>query len=276
MNYAQAFAQYEAVLAANGVEKAALTYVFNDWKDWSRLDFILHQSHEIPEADLRQLDRITKLLKQHIPAQYITKKAYFADLTLTVDERVLIPRPETEELVNLILEENPDESLTVLDIGTGSGAIAIALAKTRKNWQISASDISKKALLLAQDNARANQTAVNFLHSDVFSQISDKYDIIVSNPPYIAFEDRNEVGQNVLLHEPHLALFADNEGLSVYQKIAEGAAEHLTAGGRIYLEIGYKQGASVSEIFRNYFSDKRIRLLQDSFGKDRMVVIDDG
>lgn len=276
MNYAQAFAQYEAVLAANGEEKAALAYVFNDWKDWSRLDFILHQSHEIPEADLRQLDRITKLLKQHIPAQYITKKAYFADLTLTVDERVLIPRPETEELVNLILEENPDESLTVLDIGTGSGAIAIALAKTRKNWQISASDISKKALLLAQDNARANQTAVNFLHSDVFSQISDKYDIIVSNPPYIAFEDRNEVGQNVLLHEPHLALFADNEGLSVYQKIAGGAAEHLTAGGRIYLEIGYKQGASVSEIFRNYFSDKRIRLLQDSFGKDRMVVIDDG
>lgn len=276
MNYAQAFAQYEAVLAANGVEKVALAYVFNDWKDWSRLDFILHQSHEIPEADLRQLDKITKLLKQHIPAQYITKKAYFADLTLTVDERVLIPRPETEELVNLILEENPDESLTVLDIGTGSGAIAIALAKARKNWQISASDISKKALLLAQDNARANQTAVNFLHSDVFSQISDKYDIIVSNPPYIAFEDRNEVGQNVLLHEPHLALFADNEGLSVYQKIAEGVAEHLTAGGRIYLEIGYKQGASVSEIFRNYFSDKRIRLLQDSFGKDRMVVIDDG
>lgn len=276
MNYAQAFAQYEAVLAANGEEKAALAYVFNDWKDWSRLDFILHQSHEIPEADLRQLDKITKLLKQHIPAQYITKKAYFADLTLTVDERVLIPRPETEELVNLILEENPDESLTVLDIGTGSGAIAIALAKARKNWQISASDISKKALLLAQDNARANQTAVNFLHSDVFSQISDKYDIIVSNPPYIAFEDRNEVGQNVLLHEPHLALFADNEGLSVYQKIAESAAEHLTAGGRIYLEIGYKQGASVSEIFRNYFSDKRIRLLQDSFGKDRMVVIDDG
>ncbi|MGT2924210.1 peptide chain release factor N(5)-glutamine methyltransferase [Streptococcus caviae] len=276
MNYAQAFAQYEADLAANGEEKEALAYVFNDWKNWNRLDFILHQSHEIPEADLRQLDRITKLLKQHMPAQYLTGKAYFADLTLAVDERVLIPRPETEELVNLILEENPDESLTVLDIGTGSGAIAVALAKARTSWQISASDISEEALLLAQDNAKANQAAVNFLHSDVFSQISDKYDIIVSNPPYIAFEDRNEVGQNVLLHEPHLALFAENDGLAVYQKIAEGAAEHLNAKGKIYLEIGYKQGIPVSELFRNYFPDKRTRLLQDSFGKDRMVVIDDG
>lgn len=276
MNYAQAFAQYEADLAADGEEKEALAYVFNDWKSWSRLDFILHQSREIPEADLRQLDRITKLLKQHIPAQYITGKAYFADLTLAVDERVLIPRPETEELVNLILEENPDKSLTVLDIGTGSGAIAVALAKTRTSWQISASDISKEALLLAQDNAKSNQAAITFLRSDVFSQISDKYDIIVSNPPYIAFEDRNEVGQNVLLHEPHLALFAENDGLAVYQKIAEGVAEHLNAGGKIYLEIGYKQGNLVSELFRNYFSDKRIRLLRDSFGKDRMVVIDDG
>lgn len=276
MNYAQAFAQYEADLIAVGEEKEGLAYVFNEWKNWSRLDFILHQPREIPEADLRQLDRITKLLKQHLPAQYIAKKAYFADLTLTVDERVLIPRPETEELVNLILEENPDEPLTVLDIGTGSGAIALALAKARAGWQVSASDVSREALLLAQDNAKANQVTVNFLHSDVFSQISDKYDIIVSNPPYIAFKDKDEVGRNVLLHEPHLALFADNDGLAVYQRIAEGAGKHLTAGGKIYLEIGYKQGYPVSQLFQQHFPDKRVRLLQDMFGKDRMVVIDDG
>ncbi|MGT2649024.1 peptide chain release factor N(5)-glutamine methyltransferase [Streptococcus troglodytae] len=277
MNYGQVFAQYESELEALGEEKESLAYVFKDCKGWNQTDFILQQPQEIAEADLTKLEEIMQQLRQHIPAQYITGKAYFADLILSVDERVLIPRPETEELVKLILKENQHRSSAkLLDIGTGSGAIALALAKAQPDWRVWASDISEDALNLAQENATVNQAAVTFLHSDIFSQISDKYDIIVSNPPYISLRDQDEVEQNVLAHEPHLALFADNDGLAFYQKLALEAERYLKLTGKIYLEIGYKQGKAVSQLFERQFPNKRVRLLQDSFGKDRMVVVDDG
>ena len=265
MNYGQVFAQYESELEALGEEKESLVYVFKDCKGWNQTDFILQQPQEIAEADLTKLEEIMQQLRQHIPAQYIAGKAYFADSILSVDERVLIPRPETEELVKLILKENQHRSSAkLLDIGTGSGAIALALAKAQPDWQVWASDISEDALNLAQENATVNQAAVTFLQSDIFSHISDKYDIIVSNPPYIS------------LREPHLALFADNDGLAFYQKLALEAEHYLKLTGKIYLEIGYKQGEAVSQLFERQFPNKRVRLLQDSFGKDRMVVVDDG
>ncbi|BAL69285.1 putative protoporphyrinogen oxidase [Streptococcus mutans LJ23] len=277
MNYGQVFAQYESELEALGEEKESLAYVFKDCKGWNQTDFILQQPQEIAEEDLTKLEEIMQQLRQHIPAQYITGKAYFADLILSVDERVLIPRPETEELVKLILKENQHRSSAkLLDIGTGSGAIALALAKAQPDWQVWASDISEDALNLAQENATVNQAAVTFLQSDIFSHISDKYDIIVSNPPYISLRDQDEVEQNVLEHEPHLALFADNDGLAFYQKLALEAEHYLKLTGKIYLEIGYKQGEAVSQLFERQFPNKRVRLLQDSFGKDRMVVVDDG
>lgn len=277
MNYGQVFAQYESELEALGEEKESLAYVFKDCKGWNQTDFILQQPQEIAEADLTKLEEIMQQLRQHIPAQYITGKAYFADLILSVDERVLIPRPETEELVKLILKENQHRSSAkLLDIGTGSGAIALALAKAQPDWQVWASDISEDALNLAQENATVNQAAVTFLQSDIFGHISDKYDIIVSNPPYISLRDQDEVEQNVLAHEPHLALFADNDGLAFYQKLALEAEHYLKLTGKIYLEISYKQGEAVSQLFERQFPNKRVRLLQDSFGKDRMVVVDDG
>ena len=172
MNYGQVFAQYESELEALGEEKESLAYVFKDCKGWNQTDFILQQPQEIAEADLTKLEEIMQQLRQHIPAQYITGKAYFADLILSVDERVLIPRPETEELVKLILKENQHRSSAkLLDIGTGSGAIALALAKAQPDWQVWASDISEDALNLAQENATVNQAAVTFLQSDIFSHI---------------------------------------------------------------------------------------------------------
>ena len=115
-----------------------------------------------------------------------------------------------------------------------------------------------------------------FKKSDCFAEISEKYDIIVSNPPYISREDESEVGLNVFHSEPHLALFADEDGLAIYRRIAEEAKDYLTDGGKIYLEIGYKQGQSVPALFRKYLPEKRVRTLKDQFGQDRMVVVDDG
>ncbi len=197
-------------------------------------------------------------------------------MQLKVDERVLVPRPETEELVELILAENPETNLSVLDIGTGSGAIALALAKNRPDWSVTAADISQNALDVASENSKNQNLQLFLKKSDCFTEISEKYDIIVSNPPYISREDASEVGLNVLYSEPHLALFADEDGLAIYRRIAEDVKDYLKDGGKIYLEIGYKQGQSVPELFRKQLPEKRVRTLKDQFSQDRMVVVDDG
>ncbi|MBJ8325506.1 peptide chain release factor N(5)-glutamine methyltransferase [Streptococcus pacificus] len=273
MNYAQVFSQLEKEISLAGAEKEALEYVFLAKKKWTKTDYILKQNDSVPQKDYQLLVEITKQLKEHYPAQYLVGEVEFHGARLQVDKRVLIPRPETEELVDLILKENLEDDLSVLDIGTGSGAIAIALAKEKPSWFVTASDLSSEALALAKENADNNQVEITFSQSDVFSTISESFDLIISNPPYIAKEAINEVDSNVLLHEPHSALFADNNGLAIYEKIAKESKNHLKQNGKIYLEIGYEQGQLVKELFETSFPSKTIRIIKDSFGLDRMVVI---
>ena len=276
MKLAQMFKDFEEKLIAKGEEAESLSFVYRSLKNLSFTDFVFALQQEATEEDKEFVEEIYKKLAAHIPAQYIIGSAEFFGMQLKVDERVLIPRPETEELVELILAENPEMNLSVLDIGTGSGAIALALAKNRPDWSVTAADISQDALELAMENAKAQNLNLSFIKSDCFSEISAKYDIIVSNPPYISREDQEEVGLNVLHSEPHLALFADEDGLAIYRRIAEDSRDYLNDGGKIYLEIGYKQGQSVPALFRQHFPEKRVRTLKDQFGQDRMVVIDDG
>ena len=276
MKLAQMFKDFEEKLIAQGEEAESLSFVYRSLKNLSFTDFVFALQQEVTEEEKEFVEEIYKKLANHIPAQYIIGHAEFFGMQLKVDERVLIPRPETEELVELILDENPKENLKVLDIGTGSGAIALALAKNRPDWTITAADISQDALDLAMENANNQGLALSFIKSDCFSEISSKYDIIVSNPPYISRVDEAEVGLNVLHSEPHLALFADEDGLAIYRRIAEEAKDYLKDGGKIYLEIGYKQGQSVPALFKENFPEKRVRTLKDQFGQDRMVVVDDG
>jgi len=270
------FAQYEEALIAVGEEAESLSFAYRALKKWTFTDFVLALQKEVEVEDQALLDFIFEQLKHHVPAQYIIGSAEFCGHVFTVDKRVLIPRPETEELVALILEENDGDILQVLDIGTGSGAIAISLALARPSWQIQASDVSEEALELAQENANQLEAVVDFKTSDVLEQIEGPYDLIVSNPPYISRDDVDEVGANVLASEPHLALFADRDGYAIYEKIARQAPSVLTPDGKIYLEIGYKQGAKVKELFQEVFPDKQVRVLKDQFGQDRMVVVDNG
>ena len=276
MKLAQMFKDFEEKLIAQGEEAESLSFVYRSLKNLSFTDFVFALQQEVTEEEKEFVEEIYKKLANHIPAQYIIGHAEFFGMQLKVDERVLIPRPETEELVELILDENPKENLKVLDIGTGSGAIALALAKNRPDWTITAADISQDALDLAMENANNQGLTLFFIKSNCFSEISSKYDIIVSNPPYISREDEEEVGLNVLHSEPHLALFADEDGLAIYRRIAEESKDYLNDGGKIYLEIGYKQGQSVPALFKENFPEKRVRTLKDQFGQDRMVVIDDG
>ena len=276
MNYVETISQLEKQLQEIGEDPENLTYVFRELKGWSLLDFILHQNKEVTESDQKILESIMAQLEDHCSPQYITGKAYFRDLELSVDERVLIPRPETEELVDLVLKENSKADLRVLDIGTGSGAIAISLKSARPDWQVTASDISQGALQLAEENSKLNQVSLDFVESDVFGQITGTFDVIISNPPYIAYGDKDEVGMNVLASEPHLALFADEDGFAIYRQIIEGAGEHLSENGKLYFEIGYKQGDGLRALLSKHFPQKRVRVLEDIFGKDRKVVMDNG
>ena len=276
MKLAQIFKDFEEQLITQGEEAESLSFVYRSLKNLSFTDFIFAIQQEITPDEKEFVESIYKQLAAHVPAQYIIGNTEFYGLELKVDERVLIPRPETEELVELILTENAKPNQSVLDIGTGSGAIALALAKNRPDWLVTASDISPDALNLASENASLQDLKISFKKSDCFEEIAENYDIIVSNPPYISRADESEVGLNVLHSEPHLALFAEEDGLAIYRKIAQEAKNHLREGGKIYLEIGYKQGHSVPALFRKYLPEKRVRTLKDRFGQDRMVVVDDG
>lgn len=276
MILADVLADYEKQLEAVGEEPEALSFVYRDLKQWDLTQFVLNLRQEVSEEDDRLLAAIFTQLQAHKPAQYILGYEDFHGLRFQVDERVLIPRPETEELVDLILEENPSKELKVLDIGTGSGAISVSLKKSRPLWQVTASDLSADALVLAKENAKLNQADISFVQSDVFEDISGNFDIIVSNPPYISENDKNEVGLNVLASEPKMALFADEDGLAIYRQIIERAAKHLSPQGKLYFEIGYKQGSDLKKLLSLHFPDKCVRVLKDQFGQDRMVVMDDG
>ena len=269
MTLAQYLAELEQELVAVGEEAESLSFVYRALNELSFTDFVLKLRAEVSQEDRDQLKAIQEQLLAHRPAQYIIGRSDFLGLSLKVDERVLIPRPETEELVELILSENPEKSLSVLDIGTGSGAIALALANGRPDWQITGSDLSRDALSLAAENAQSCGLNLTLVQSDCLDAIQGKFDIIASNPPYISEEDKDEVGLNVLTSEPHLALFAEEDGYAVYRKIAEQAGDYLTEKGKIYLD-------GVRELLEKNFPQKRIRVLKDQFGKDRMVAMDNG
>ena len=172
MKLAQIFKDFEEKLIAQGEEAESLSFVYRSLKNLSFTDFVFALQQEVTEEERQFVEDIYRKLANHIPAQYIIGHAEFFGMQLKVDERVLIPRPETEELVELILAENPKENLKVLDIGTGSGAIALALAKNRPDWTITASDISQEALDLARKNAEIQNLNIFLKKSDCFSEIS--------------------------------------------------------------------------------------------------------
>ena len=254
-------------------EPFALEFTYRNLHELTKLGWLNLMREEIVEEELTALTDLSARLKKNEPPQYIVGWSEFCGLRFAVDARVLIPRPETEELVQMILAENDESPLSVLDIGTGSGAIAISLAAARPNWRVTASDLSAEALAVAAENAVNNKVKIDFIQSDVLDDVAGKFDIIVSNPPYIAFDETYEVDTSVDTYEPHSALYAENQGLALYQKIAEQAPSALSERGKIYLEIGYKQGQSVSKIFQEKFTNKTVSVHKDVFEKDRMVSV---
>lgn len=226
----------------------------------------------LQQSEIEKLNTALEQLKIEVPIQYILGMTDFFGLELIVNNSVLIPRPETEELVDWVLKEASPKA-KILDIGTGSGAIAIALAKNLPNAKVVALDISEKALQTAKENAKHNGVEVTFIQQDILKTIAleGKYDIIISNPPYIKNSEKALMQNNVLLYEPHQALFvADDSPLLFYDKIAELARVVLYQGGQLFFEINESHGTAVVNMLdAKGFSNVKLR--KDFFGKDRMV-----
>lgn len=239
----------------------------------STVELLTRYQQLMPLGDWQQFQSDIAKLLAGMPPQYVIGKTTFYGLPIKVSRATLIPRVETAELVEWVLTDNKIDSRSVLDIGTGSGAIAIAIKNNRSKWSVTASDISAAALTVAKANAVSNQVNIKFVQSDVFAEIRERFDIIVSNPPYIDIAEKPLMDQKVLEFEPETALFALDKGLAIYQRIVDNLAEHLTKNGQLYLEIGFKQGEAVANMLRQKFPTAQIEVRKDVAGKPRMILM---
>ena len=227
-------------------------------------DISASQEQEIMQAVSKRLE--------HIPIAYIFGKTEFFGREFQVDKNVLIPRMDTEVLVERLIHDikQSQKEISVLDIGTGSGAIAITIKK-ETNAKVFAVDVSEKALEVAKQNAKNFEADVLFVQSDLFEAVSDlKVDIVVSNPPYIETDVVQTLDKEVVSNEPILALDGGADGLDFYKRIIKDAKQHLNAGGKVYFEIGYNQGESVSKLLEKDYED--IEVIKDYEGNDRVVI----
>lgn len=224
----------------------------------------------------KDMETAIKELENGIPVQYIVGSVDFYGNIFKVTKNTLIPRFETELLVeksiNYINKYFKDKIIDVLDIGTGSGCIAITLNKLLNSCDITGIDISSEALEVAKENNIINNTNVKFIESDIFSNVSDKYDVIISNPPYISYDDI-EVMDIVKNNEPHLALYAKDNGLYFYDKIIKDSSKYLNDKFIMAFEIGYKQGKDITKIVNKYYKDINMSVEKDYSGRDRFVFI---
>ena len=242
-----------------------------------RVDLALQPDLVFSITELEAWNLILDQLKKEIPVQYLLGTTHFYGLELEVNPNVLIPRPETEELVDWIIESQNSEvrtqKLKILDIGTGSGCIAISLAKNLPNSEVFALDVSEQALATAQRNAESNQVDIQFIHQSILEteDLGHQFDIIVSNPPYVRDLEKQEIKKNVLDNEPHLALFvADNDALLFYRKIAQLAQKNLSPTGQLYFEINQYLGQEMVALLKE-MNFQNTELRKDVYGNDRMT-----
>ena len=235
---------------------------------YNRSDCIINSNQVLNKSQLSKIKQIVAELKTHKPIQYILGKTEFYGLKIKVNEHTLIPRPETEQLVDWILKEN---FVAALDIGTGSGCIPIALAK-HTDAKVLAIDVSEDALLIAEENAKNNKVEIDFIHQDILqTNYLQKVDLIVSNPPYVLESEKEKIQENVLDYEPELALFVEDKNpLIFYKKIASLAFNFLNENGKLFFEINAKFGKETIEMLVD-IGFVNIELKKDMNDKDRMI-----
>jgi release factor glutamine methyltransferase len=257
------------------IEAESFFYIaLEEFKGWRRVDLAMNPDADLDTAEAEKWNAVLAQLEQQKPIQYIFNKAHFYGLEFFVNENTLIPRPETEELVEWIINENKlAGKINILDIGTGSGCIAISLAKNLPDAKVYAIDVSEGALAVAKKNAAHNKANVIFWQKNILEteSLSETFDIIVSNPPYVRNLEKEEIKKNVLEFEPHLALFVEDlDPLLFYRKIALLAKGNFPANGKLYFEINQYLGNETAEMLEQ-MGYKQVTLKKDIYGNDRMI-----
>ncbi len=273
----QVISDIKSALAAaypEGEVRAFVRILFEEWMHYSTVDIYMRADSEVPPFVVEKMHHAVQRLLRHEPIQHIVGVAHFHGHRFAVSKHTLIPRPETEQLVDMIIDRNQDVSdLCVLDIGTGSGCIACSLARALRFAEVHAFDISQPALDLAAENARNLGVKVAFHHVDILNAVPQpqQFHIIVSNPPYICMHEQQLMEDNVLRYEPHSALFVpDNDPLLFYRAIARYASVALKPGGKLYFEINAAYGNDTANLLSNFhFAD--IEVVRDFYGRDRFV-----
>lgn len=259
-------------LAGTDVDSASPQFLLQMHHGWDATHLLLHNRDQMPDDEQAWFYQAVRRLLGHEPAQYIAGQAPFYGRIFTVTPDVLIPEAETAELVDWVLTTVPDRPLSVLDLGTGSGVIGITLALERPHWRVTLSDVSPAALTVAQQNVGHFELDLPVVESDLFAGMADqRFDLIVTNPPYIDPAATSLMDTAVLKYEPDLALFADEAGLGFYHRLFTQAGNHLTRTGQLFGETGFDQERSIQDLLHRCDRQAQIETRHDVADKMRMI-----
>ncbi len=277
MNRRQAITRACLLLRRQGKEESLARFLLMYILDENSQQFTNNISEQLSkEKEELYFSLIDKHIEKNVPLSHLAGFEYFYDRKFKVTKDVLSPRMETEELIYKVIEYIKSinkNNIKILDLCTGSGIIGITLRKEleSKSLEVVASDISEEALKVAKENAIMNEAEVKFIQSDIFENINEKFDIIVSNPPYIAYNDKITMEDNVLNYDPHLALFAEEDGMYFYREIVENAKEYLEEDGLVFFEIGYDQREKILKLANE--NGFKAEVYKDINGRDRMAIL---
>lgn len=257
-----------------GVDEQVARWLMRELLDLTPTDLVLKRNQPMPDSDRHQYEVAVKKAATHYPAQYIVGHEWFLDHKFKVSPDTLIPRPETEEWVDRYLRDLPDRPLTVVDVGTGTGAIGISHKLARPDDQVILTDLSPAALDVAKENAKNLGADVQFLGGSTLEPLIDrgiKVDLLVSNPPYISDDEWDLMDKSVQKYEPKSALFADNQGLAIYDKLLNESSRVVKDNGTILLEIGFNQAEAVKAILSRLYPQAYVKTWTDFNGLDRLI-----
>ncbi|OJF91576.1 peptide chain release factor N(5)-glutamine methyltransferase [Alkalibacterium sp. 20] len=269
--YAEVLSRASSFLKQKHKEPQIAEWLMKERFNLTLTNLVMHQKQEMNETDKEIFINDVTEASQGKPPQHIVGHEWFYDRQFKITEATLIPRPETEEWFDRYIKHLPERPLRVIDLGTGSGVLAISHKLERPQDEVVGVDISQAALTVASSNARTLGAEVTFIESDMLAKVTGTFDLILSNPPYISQSERNEMDESVIDFEPHLALFAEEEGLYFYKKIAVESSGRLNPEGEMILEFGYKQAAAIKTIFGNHFPDAAIKIEKDFNNNDRTI-----
>jgi release factor glutamine methyltransferase len=272
--YKDILKEAKASLSISGKESRLASILMEEMFGMNLTQLMLHGEEPMPEADLHAFEQALKRVMNNEPYQYVLGSAYFYDAYFKVTPDTLIPRPETEELVDYILKHEDDNGSVVADIGTGSGVIGLTLQKHWQANQVFLSDISYEALEVAKLNGKEQGIEPTYLHGDLFEPFIErgiKLDILVSNPPYISQEERHLMSPSVLKYEPMTALFAEDQGLYLYKAMISNLPSVLKTNGRVYFEIGFSQGQPLLRFIEKTWPNTDAKVIKDINGNDRIL-----